>query len=232
MTQAVVIKSKSYGIQLVLNPELEFQELVEAVVLKFKDAGGFFKNARIGISFEGCELTIDQEYELIAAIESQTSVNIICIIEKDEEIKEACVLAKTEALIREKVTNSAICHYGSLKPGEHIQSDTGIVIIGDVPEGARVTAAGSITVFGILDGFAQAGSYGDSAAYIAALSINAGQLQIGSILFIPSEKGGKGKNKSGFLRKKKAGEEFSPQIARVQNGHVIMEPYTKDLFYS
>ena len=53
MAQAVVIKSKSYGIHLVLNPEMEFQELLEAVILKFQDAGAFFKNAKVGISFEG-----------------------------------------------------------------------------------------------------------------------------------------------------------------------------------
>lgn len=229
MTQAVVIKSKSYGIQLVLNPELEFQELIEAVIAKFKDSGAFFKNASIGISFEGYDLSAAQEYELIAAIEEHTSVNIICIMEQDQ-IREACVLAETEALIRERVTNHALCHYGSLRPGEELHSEMGIVIIGDVPRGAKVTAAGSIVVFGALDGFAQAGSHGDSAAYIAALSIETGQLQIGSILFIPSEKGGKGKNKSGFLRRKKAEDSVLPQIARVRDGHVIMESYTKDLF--
>lgn len=235
MTQAVVIKSKSYGIQLVLNPECEFEELTEAVIQKFRDSGAFFKDARLGISFEGYGLTAEQQYELIAAIEDHTSVNIVSIIESDgvyDKIKEACLLKETEALIREKSIKNAVCHYGSLQPGESLYSDTGLVIIGDVPKGAKAVAGGSITVFGTLGGLAQAGAYGDPAAYIAALSIEGGQVQIGSILFIPPETGGKGKNKSGFLRRKKAQEaaSLSPQIARVQDGHVIMEPYTKDLF--
>ncbi len=62
MTQAVVIKSKSYGIHLVLNPEMEFHDLTQAVIAKFKEAGDFFKNAQIGISFEGYDLTMEQEY--------------------------------------------------------------------------------------------------------------------------------------------------------------------------
>lgn len=227
MKQAVVIKSKSYGIHLVLNPELEFRELIDAVISKFQEAGGFFKDAAIGISFEGYELTASQEYELVAAIEAHTSVHIICIMEQ-EQIKEACVLAQTEAFLRERVMEHATYHYGSLKPGEDMHSDIGLVLIGDVPRGARVTAGGNIVIFGTLEGFAQAGSYGDSAAYIAALAIDTGQLQIGSLLFIPQEKGGK--SKGGFLRRKKNEDKLTPQIARVQDGHVIMEPYTKDLF--
>ncbi len=229
MKQAVVIKSKSYGIHLILNPDMEFEDLTQAVISKFKEAGSFFKNASIGISFEGYALTVEQEYDLIAAIESYTSVNIICIMEQDK-IKEACVLAQTEAYVRQRVVNHAICHYGSLKPGDDIQSKTGIVIIGDVPKGAKVTAGGSIVVFGALDGLAQAGAYGDHNAYIAALSIDTGQIQIGSILYIPQAKAEKGKNKGGFFRKKKAEEGPAPQIAHVCDGHVIMEPYTKDLF--
>ncbi len=227
LTQAVVIKSKSYGIHLVLNPDVTFEELLDAVIEKFADSGDFFKNATVGISFEGYELTPEQEYELIAVIESHTSIHIICIMEQ-EQVKEACLLAETEALIRERVTNHAIFHYGSLKPGDELHSDVGLVVIGNVPKGAKVTAAGNLIVFGELNGFAHAGAYGDFAATIAALSIDTGQVQIGRILFIPPESSGK--KKGGFLRRKKEGESFSPQIARVQDGHVIMEPCTKDLF--
>ncbi len=227
LTQAVVIKSKSYGIHLVLNPDVTFEELLDAVIEKFADSGDFFKNATVGISFEGYELTPEQEYELIAVIESHTSIHIICIMEQ-EQVKEACLFAETEALIRERVTNHAIFHYGSLKPGDELHSDVGLVVIGNVPKGAKVTAAGNLIVFGELNGFAHAGAYGDFAATIAALSIDTGQVQIGRILFIPPESSGK--KKGGFLRRKKEGESFSPQIARVQDGHVIMEPCTKDLF--
>ncbi|KAI4447329.1 Septum site-determining protein MinC [Eubacterium plexicaudatum ASF492] len=227
MTQAVVIKSKCYGIHLVLNPDVPFPELLEAVIEKFADSGDFFKNANVGISFEGYELTPKQEYELIAVIEAHTSINIVCIME-EEQVREACVLAETEALIRERVTNHAVFHYGSLKPGDDLHADAGLVVIGNVPKGAKVTAGGNLIIFGTLDGFAHAGAYGDLAAYIAALSIDTGQIQIGKILFLPPENSGK--KKGGFLRRRKEGESFSPQIARVRDGHVIMEPCTKDLF--
>ena len=195
------------------------------------ESGMFFKDAKIGISFEGPELSFEQEYELIAAIEGHSTIQIVCVMEQGE-IREACVLADTEAIIREKVSNHAVFHYGSLNPGDDLRFDTGVVITGNVPKGAKVRAGGNIIVFGVLDGFAHAGAYdGDSAACIAALSIDTGQLQIGSILFMPQEKEGKNKkNIGGLFKKKKPEETFSPQIARVQDGHVIMEPCTKDLF--
>ena len=132
-------------------------------------------------------------------------------------------------MTRSRITNHAVFHYGSLQPGDDLHADTGLVVIGNVPKGAKVTAGGSLIVFGALEGFAHAGAYGDGNAYIAALSVDTGQLQIGRILFIPPENGGKKKPKSGFLHRKKEGDNFSPQIARVQDGHVIMEPCTKDL---
>ena len=129
MTQAVVIKSKSYGIHLVLNQEAAFPELLEAVIEKFAESGAFFKNANIGISFEGYSLTPEQEYELIAVIEAHTSINIICIMDaQQEQVQEACLLRQTEALIRERVTNHALFHYGSLKPGDNIEVDAGLII--------------------------------------------------------------------------------------------------------
>lgn len=210
-----------------LNPELEFQELLDAVISKFQDAGAFFKNAKVGISFEGYNLSVEQEYMLIDAIQEHTTISIVCIME-EEKIQEACMLAKAEAHIRDRIMENALCHYGSLSPGETLQSETGVVIIGNVPKGAKVVAAGNIIVFGELKGFAQAGLYDDSAAYIAALSIDTGHLQIGSILFIPQAE--ERKEKTGLFRRKKTAEPgITPQIARVLDGHVIMEPCTKDL---
>ena len=99
--------------------------------------------------------------------------------------------------------------------GDDLRFDTGVVITGNVPKGAKVRAGGNIIVFGVLDGFAHAGAYdGDSAACIAALSIDTGQLQIGSILFMPQEKEGKNKkNIGGLFKKKKPEETFTTDSA-------------------
>ena len=51
MDRLVTIKSNRYGMELRMNPDVPFEEIQKAVVEKFTDAAGFFKNARMAISF-------------------------------------------------------------------------------------------------------------------------------------------------------------------------------------
>ena len=53
MDRLVTIKSNRYGMELRMNPDVPFEEIQKAVVEKFTDAAGFFKNARMAISFTG-----------------------------------------------------------------------------------------------------------------------------------------------------------------------------------
>ena len=53
MSQSVMIKSNKYGINLVLDPNIPFVELLKDVIEKFKASEKFFKNAELAISFEG-----------------------------------------------------------------------------------------------------------------------------------------------------------------------------------
>ena len=52
MSQSVMIKSNKYGINLVLDPNIPFVELLKDVIEKFKASEKFFKNAELAISFE------------------------------------------------------------------------------------------------------------------------------------------------------------------------------------
>ena len=88
MSQAVIIKSNQYGINLILDPDVPFQELVDAVIEKFQEAEKFFKNAKLGISFEGRKLTSEEECRIIEAITEHTSIQILCIIDNDEHSAE------------------------------------------------------------------------------------------------------------------------------------------------
>ena len=67
MSQSVMIKSNKYGINLVLDPDISFQELLGDVIEKFKASEKFFKNAELAISFEGRKLTEEQENRIIDA---------------------------------------------------------------------------------------------------------------------------------------------------------------------
>ena len=53
MSQPVVLKSNRYGINLILDADMPFGQLEEAILEKFRESEKFFKNAKIAISFEG-----------------------------------------------------------------------------------------------------------------------------------------------------------------------------------
>ena len=68
MSQSVTIKSNKYGINLVLDADMSFADLIKAVVEKFKASANFFKNAKLAISFEGRHLSDEEQQQIIAAI--------------------------------------------------------------------------------------------------------------------------------------------------------------------
>ena len=94
MSQSVTIKSNKYGINLVLNPDVTFDNLLKDVVEKFKASSSFFKNAKLALAFEGRALSDDEEQQIIAAIEKNTTIEILCIVEKG---------TKQEAVMKEQV---------------------------------------------------------------------------------------------------------------------------------
>ena len=50
---SVIIKSNAYGLILILDPDIPFEELLQDVGQKFKDAAKFFKNAKMALTFRG-----------------------------------------------------------------------------------------------------------------------------------------------------------------------------------
>lgn len=81
--QAVKIKSSKYGLNLILDADLPFEELRQATEDKFKSAAHFFKGADMAISFEGRELSPEEEDILVETITSCSDVNIVCIMDMD-----------------------------------------------------------------------------------------------------------------------------------------------------
>lgn len=69
-------------------------------------------------------------------------------------------------------------HQGTLRSGDHLESEGSLLVLGDVNPGARITAAGHVLVWGTLRGVAHAGSQGDTGARITALQLRPLQLRI------------------------------------------------------
>lgn len=81
MKSSVIIKGNKYGFQIVLNPDLPFEELLREVSAKFKESIRFFDSARMtAVSFEGRKLTSEEQNLLVDTIAESSGLVISYII--------------------------------------------------------------------------------------------------------------------------------------------------------
>ncbi len=226
MQQPVVLKSNKYGINLILSDDMEFKELLQCIVDKFKESEGFFKNAKMAISFEGRTLTQEEEFQIVEAITENSSVNIICILDNDQ-LKEELVRQKIDQFEEEQAGKTGEFYKGTLRSGQVLDCETSVVVIGDVNPGAKVISKGNIVILGALKGNAYAGANGNELAFVAALDMDPVQIKIGDVIGRSADKTSTDKKK-----KKQQTPPAEPQVAIVKDGNIYIEPITKGLLNS
>lgn len=180
MSELVTIKSSHSGIELRLNANLPFPDLLKAVEEKFRQSADFFKNAKMAVSFSGRTLSISEEEQLIQVITQTTNLEIICIIDHDER-KELIYKRAVAQCLSEREKSDGQFYRETLKRRQLLESESSIVILGDVEFGAKVVAKGNIIILGTLYGSVHAGAAGDRNAFIIALSMQPQRLVIGDI---------------------------------------------------
>ncbi len=221
MSQSVTIKSNKYGINLVLNSDVAFDDLLKDVVEKFKASSSFFKNAKLALAFEGRALSDDEEQQIIAAIEKNTTIEILCIVEKGTK-QEAIMKEQVEAFydaVQQECENTAPIsvpeqfYRGTLRSGQVISSESSVTIIGDVNPGAKIIAQGNIIILG------------DRSCFVFALDMKPIQIQIGDLI---AKSPDQAEQKQRTRRKKKQTENEA-QIAIAKDGNIYIEPITKNI---
>lgn len=178
MRDYVIIKSSKYGLTVYLDENLPYEELLIEIEHKFKASIHFFKGATMAISFENRILTKAQEQEIVKLISEAAQMNILCIIEHDEKTERIykSVVEQTLASIPEP---DGQFYRGTLQRRQVLESETSVIIIGDVEEGATVAAKGNVVVIGTIYGSVQAGASGNPESFIAALDMEPTRLRIG-----------------------------------------------------
>lgn len=223
MSQPVIIKSNKYGINLILDSNLPFGDLLNHIADKFLESEKFFHNAHIAISFEGRELSKEEEYQILDTISQKTSIHVVCVIDNDE-IREQYTKQKVEQCLSEESSNTGRFYKGTLRSGQVLEADTSIIIIGDVNPGAKVISTGNIVILGALKGTAYAGASGNEECFVVALDMNPVQIKISDVIGRSEDKGILASLRE---RRKVAAE---PQVATISDGHILIEPITKNTF--
>ena len=221
MSQAVVIKSNKYGINLILDADMPFGQLEEAILEKFRESEKFFKNAKIAISFEGRRLSQEEEFSILDMIAKNTSIQVICVVDQDE-MREQMYKEKIDSYYQDVADNTGEFYKGTLRSGQVLKCDTSIVIIGDVNPGAKIIAKGNIVILGSLKGNAYAGAAGDESCFVTALDMDPVQIKIGNVI-------GRSADRGPWEAIRNRHRTMDPQIALVSKGNIMIEPITHGL---
>lgn len=222
MKNAVVIKSFQNGIALHMDDTVPFEELLEEISMKFRESSAFFKDARMVLDLEGRILSNDEEHQVLNAIAENSQLHIVCLVGKDEDTNQNYLKALQQmenSIGDSSQSGSGQFYRGTLKNGQVLETESSIVILGDVYPGSTIISAKDIIVLGGLYGEAYAGGNGQEGHYVVALEMSPERLKIGDFKYKSKEKTAKWS-----IRPK-----VQPKIAYVKDEKVIIEPITKEL---
>lgn len=220
MMKPCVLKSYKNGVAVYLDHEMPFQELCVHVGKKFQEAGAFLKNAKLAISFEGRDLTDEEEEHLLDVISENCNIQVVCVVGKNKLQEQSFFKAISQMEYRHEDKNLGQFYKGNVKDGQVIETDYSIVIFGDVNTGCAVVSDKDIIILGGLYGEAHAGANGDSNHFVLALDVNCERLKIGNYRLR------KETDKSFWPVKQKV----SSKIAVVEDDAVVLKPFTKSVF--
>lgn len=208
----VVIKGNKSGIRLVLDEALPFEELLKAVEEKFESSSDFLGSAQVALSFEGRELTEDEEATLLQCITDHSQLDVVCILDNDKEREEYFSRSLEEKLMQLD-SNTGQFFKGNLRSGQVMEFETSIVILGDVNAGAQVVSTGNVVILGSLSGNVYAGASGKEDAFVVALKMNPVQIRIGDVIARASDE--------------KAEIPKEPQIAYLEDGNIYIDTLSR-----
>ncbi|MGN0376642.1 MAG: septum site-determining protein MinC, partial [Suilimivivens sp.] len=190
------------------------------VSMKFKESRSFFTDAKMALSIKGRKLTDEEEKQILNAISENSDIHILCMVSEDEETDQRFVkaLSQTDFSDGSLIGGEGQFYKGTLKNGQVLETESSIVILGDVYPGSAIISAKDIIVLGGLYGEAYAGGNGNTGHYVAALEMSPEKLKIGDFKYHSKEK-----TKWGIKPK------VQPKIAYVKNQKIVMDSLTKEL---
>lgn len=218
MKNYVLIKSFKNGLSVILDPEAPFELIYAEMAHKFRDSAKFFGEAKMVISFEGRELSSEEEKILVNCISENTLITVLCVIGRDEETDQDYLKAAKRFSVNSGGGSTDGQFYkGTIRSGQILESDSSVIILGDVNPGADVVCSGNIVILGTLYGYAHAGSTGNDTCFVVALEMKPSKIGIGNYILTEPTKNTIWKIKQ------------APKIAYVEDGSIVTEAITTAL---
>lgn len=182
--------------------EGNFQDIKMELKQKLKKSINFFEGSDI-LGVKGENLSEGEIDKLLKILKNDYELNVSDVGLPLHIDKPETYTGINEGMA--KFINSTV------RSGQVIQYDGNLVILGDVNPGALVEAKGNIIILGILRGAVHAGIDGNSDAIVAAYNLQPTQLRIANVI---------GRRPDGEIVASSL-----PEVARVHNEEVFIEPY-------
>lgn len=209
MDERIIIKGNKSGLIAEINMHKfsDFTEMLELLLSRLSKGKRFYRKSTLTIN-TSLNLINDKDVEHLEKVLFD-EIDIKDIIWQDDNVKE-------KEKEKEKKTFSGVYEgktkflRKTVRGGQSIRYNGNIVIIGDINSGAEVTAAGNIIVLGAIKGNVSAGANGNTKAIIAAFSLQPEILKISNIVTLSPDD---------------LEEPEYPEVAKVKDGAIIVEPY-------
>ena len=159
MKNTVVIKGNKSGMTVILDPEAAYETLLLDIAAKFEESARFWGSVQMTLTLAGRPLTPEQEFEIVNVITEHSQIEILCLVDQDINRIRRCERALKNRLM-ELSSNTGQFFRGNLKAGELLETETSLVVIGDVEKGARIISKGNVVILGDLHGSVTAGASG------------------------------------------------------------------------
>lgn len=250
----MLIKHSPTGINVVLDKNIPFDELVTETASHFKEAAQFFGKCKLTVTFTGRVVTSSEEDVLCQTIEDNSQITILCVFVEDKVrdsvfvrarkiMEDQAVLraAMSVAPKRQNKVSEYMTYPGSIPAGEVCRTVHNILVLGDIPEDAVLASEKNIIVLGSLLGTALAGDRSgsrisesltelakaqDGEHVILAAHMRPQRLMIDGMEWTPAPS--KERRSGLFGRRGKEPEVIPSGIAYISDGQVLTREISED----
>ena len=114
---------------------------------------------------------------------------------------------------------TAFCK-GTLRSGQLFESESSVIVLGDVNPGGKVISKGNVIILGSLRGNVYAGADGNENAFVVALEMNPMQIKIADVI---------ARSADTSTHKKSKNKNIQPKIAYVGEGNIYIDDLLQEV---
>ena len=219
MSDLCVIKANSHGINLLLDENADFEELITEICRQFASGRDFFGAAEIILQVSGRKMSMEELRVVVQAIELNSDIKVKLISESDPEA-DARTLTDIKDYFEKQRKERLRILPDSIAIGAALAFDESVVVMGDVKRGASLAASGNVIIMGGLYGSVACGGTSDKSCFVAvAGNVESTDVAVGGVkgeLSVPEEP------RHGLFHKKD--QEHDVTCFCVYGGKLVMEP--------